>query len=149
MMKNKGAMVRTFNKGEMVLTRLLGLQNKLEGGYEGPSVDDLVKETLRLGKGAVMAMVDVSQAYRNVRVNWHLLGMEWEGNVYVDGTLPFGLRSAPLLFTALGDAIQWSMEEAGWATIWRFCQCRQAQCRGWWKELGNPKAHVCRMWAPT
>ena len=36
MVKNKGAVVRTFNKGEMVLTRLLGLQNKLEGGYEGP-----------------------------------------------------------------------------------------------------------------
>ena len=80
-------------------------------------MDDLVKETLRLGKGAVMAMVDVSQAYRNVRVNRHLLGMEWEGNVYVDGTLPFGLRSAPLLFTVLGDAMQWSMEQAGWATI--------------------------------
>ena len=28
--------MRTFKKGEMVLTRLPGLQNKLEGGYEGP-----------------------------------------------------------------------------------------------------------------
>ena len=63
-------------------------------------MDDLVKETLRLGKGAEMAKVDVSQAYKNVPVHpadRHLLGMEWEGRVYVDGMLPFGLRSAPLL----------------------------------------------------
>ena len=33
---DKGAVVRTFKKGEMVLTRLPGPKNKLEGGYEGP-----------------------------------------------------------------------------------------------------------------
>ena len=33
---DKGAVVRTYKKGEMVLTRLPGLQNKLEGRYEGP-----------------------------------------------------------------------------------------------------------------
>ena len=45
-----------------------------------------------------------------------LLGMEWKGVVFVDGTLPFGLRSAPLLFTALGDAVEWvaKSREASW-----------------------------------
>ena len=33
---DKGAVLRTFKKGEMILTRLPGLQNKLEGGYEVP-----------------------------------------------------------------------------------------------------------------
>ena len=42
-----------------------------------------------------------------------LLGMEWQGKVLIDGPLPFGLRSAPLLFTALGDAIQWAAEKDG------------------------------------
>ncbi len=42
-----------------------------------------------------------------------LLGMRWEGETYVDGTLPFGLRSATLIFTALGDAIQWIAMEKG------------------------------------
>ncbi len=55
-------------------------------------------------------------AYRNVPVypkdRW-LLGMRWEGEVYVDGTLPFGLRFAPLIFTELGDAIQWISERKG------------------------------------
>jgi len=33
--------------------------------------------------------------------------------VYVNSPLPFKLRSAPLLFTALRDATQWSVEHAG------------------------------------
>ena len=84
------------------------------------SVDDLVAQVLRLGQGAEMAKIDVRQAYRNVPVHprdRHLLGMEWHGRVLVEGALPFGLRSAPLLFTALGDAVQWAVEQEGvsWA----------------------------------
>ena len=80
------------------------------------SVDDVVAQVLKLGKGSELAKVDVQQAYRNVPVHpgdRHLLGMEWQGRVFIDGALPFGLRSAPLLFTALGDAIQWSAEKEG------------------------------------
>ena len=84
------------------------------------SVDDLVAQVLQLGKGSEMAKIDVRQAYRNVPVHprdRHLLGMEWQGRVLVDGALPFGLRSAPLLFTAMGDAVQWAAEKEGvsWA----------------------------------
>ena len=80
------------------------------------SVDDLVQEVLRRGRDTEMAKTDVSQAYRNVPVHPEdrgLLGMEWQGRVLVDGTLPFGLRSAPLLFSALGDAIQWAVVQQG------------------------------------
>ncbi len=42
-----------------------------------------------------------------------LLGMEWEGTTFVDGALPFGLRSAPLLFTAIGDAMEWIAKRRG------------------------------------
>ena len=83
------------------------------------SVDELVVEVLKRGVGTELAKVDISRAYRNVPVHPEdrsLLGMEWEGQVYVDGTLPFGLRSAPLLFTALGDAVQWRVERNG--VVW-------------------------------
>lgn len=56
--------------------------------------------------------MDVKQAYRNIPVHpqdRHLLGMQWKGEVFVDMVLPFGLRSAPLLFTAVADALQWVM----------------------------------------
>ena len=36
-----------------------------------------------------------------------LIRMRWEGEVFVDGTLLFRLRSAPMLFTVLGNAMEW------------------------------------------
>ncbi len=51
-----------------------------------------------LVKKALMAKIDIKSAYRIVPIHpddrW-LLGMTWEGRVFVDATLPFGLRSAP------------------------------------------------------
>lgn len=80
------------------------------------SVDDVVSRVLRLGKGARLAKMDIKQAYRNVPVHPNdrsMLGMSWKGEVFVDATLPFGLRSAPLIFTALADALQWIMKKRG------------------------------------
>ena len=42
-----------------------------------------------------------------------LLGMVWRDQLYVDGALPFGLRSAPKLFTALADGLLWCMGRHG------------------------------------
>ena len=77
------------------------------------SVDDIISTILRLGRGAKM---NIKQAYRNVPVHPEdrlLLGMLWEGKVYVDTVLPFGLRSAPLIFTALATALLWIMKQKG------------------------------------
>ena len=65
------------------------------------SVDDVAREVVKLGKGALMAKFDLKAAYRNVPVHpddrW-LLGMVWENQLFVDTTLPFGLRSTPMIF---------------------------------------------------
>ena len=42
-----------------------------------------------------------------------LLGIEWCRAHYVDGALPFGLRSALKIFMALADALQWVMLREG------------------------------------
>ena len=44
--------------------------------------------------------------------------MRWEGQVFIDGVLPFGLQSAPLIFTALADAFEWVLKQEG--TRWIF-----------------------------
>ena len=41
------------------------------------------------------------------REDWHLLGIHWQAQWYVDKCLPFGLRSSPALFNHLASAIEW------------------------------------------
>ena len=63
-----------------------------------------------------MAKVDVKSAFSVVPVHPNdcmLLGMMWDGHYYVDGVLPFGLRSAPKIFNALADALQWNVMQNG------------------------------------
>ena len=76
------------------------------------SIDDAVRRIMRLGQGTVLAKFDIASAYRVVQVHpvdRMLLGMKWRGEVYMDGALPFGLRSAPKLFTAVADGLLWIM----------------------------------------
>lgn len=40
----------------------------------------------------------------------YLLGMVWRESVYVDKALPIGLRSVPLILTAIVDKLQWMMQ---------------------------------------
>ena len=85
------------------------------------SVDDVVAVIRKAGKGALLGKMDIKQAYRNVpvsAVDRQYLGMQWEGQVFIDGVLPFGLRSAPLIFTALADAFEWVLKQEG--TRWIF-----------------------------
>ncbi len=80
------------------------------------SVDVVMRRVLEIGRGALMAKADVKQAYRNMPVHPDdrgLLGMQWQGELLVDGCLPFGLRSAPLLFTVAANLLQWVMEKRG------------------------------------
>ena len=79
------------------------------------SVDEVAMAVQQLGQGAFLAKMDVKQAYRNIPVcpeDRPLLGMQWEGETYMDAALPFGLRSVPLMFTVVADALQ--CMQRGW-----------------------------------
>ena len=76
----------------------------------------MVEKVLELGKGSLLAKVDIEHAYRNVPVHPDdrlLLAMQWDGIIYLDLVLPFGLRSAPKIFSALADAVEWILLEVG------------------------------------
>ncbi len=80
------------------------------------SVHDVANTAVALGKGSQIAKIDIKSAYRLVPVLpqdriW--LGMQWKDQVYVDGMLPFGLRSAPKIFNALADALEWIIVKEG------------------------------------
>ncbi len=80
------------------------------------STDDAASWILDLGKGTMLAKLDIASAYRIVPVqpeDWPLLGMAWKQQRFVDTALPFGLRSAPKIFNALADGLMWVMYEEG------------------------------------
>ena len=55
------------------------------------SVDDMMAEVLKRGRGALLGKIDIKQAYRNIHVHpddRHLLGMSWKGATYMDTALP-------------------------------------------------------------
>ena len=60
--------------------------------------------------------LDLESAYRIVPVHPAdrlLLGMAWRGKGYIDAALPFGLRSAPKMFNAIADVLQWILVSPG------------------------------------
>ena len=80
------------------------------------SLDQAVAMTQPLGKGCLLAKLDLREAYRAVPVHpsdQRLLAVQWKGVTYIDRALPFGLRSAPKLFSALTDAMMWFLYERG------------------------------------
>ena len=70
----------------------------------------------RSGLGALLAKLEMKNTYQQVPVHpagQHLLGVEWQGSAYIDRVLPFGLRSAPIIFTAMADGVTWAFQQEG------------------------------------
>ena len=79
-------------------------------------MEDAVQLLGGLGRGAQLANMDIKKAYRNVPVHpqdQHLLSMQWGSMLFVDTVLPFGLRSAPKIFNALADGVEWITRQQG------------------------------------
>jgi len=79
------------------------------------SIDDAAAHILTLGKGTLLAKLDVKSAYHTVPVHLDdrpLLAVSWQGKVYVDTALPFGLRSTPKIFSSIADAPEWIIAQA-------------------------------------
>ena len=63
-----------------------------------------------LGRSALLIKFNLSNAYHIVPVHpddQPLLGVSWQDEVYMDRSLPFGLRSAPKIFNAIADFLAW------------------------------------------
>ena len=64
------------------------------------------------GQQSFMVKLDIKEAYRIVPIHPQdqpLIGVMWEDSesVYIYKMLPFSLRSAPKIFLAITDTIQW------------------------------------------
>ena len=85
--------------------------------------DDIAARVRALGRGSQMAKCDIKHAYQQVPVHPEdriLFGMQWSDRFYVDTRLPFGLRSAPLLFSAAADTLEWVVKQSGCYHIFHY-----------------------------
>ena len=97
-----------------------------------------VEEVIKKGWGAGLLKVDIHNAYWVLPVHpdgrW-LLGMHWEGMLYVDTKLPFGLRSALKIFTGLANAVEWIVKLEGVDSVLHYLDD--------YLVVGRPKSVEC------
>ena len=75
-------------------------------------VDDTIDGIMSLSRGTLLANFDLKSAYRITPVHPNdLLGMQWQGNYFVYITLPFGLPSAPYVFSSVADLVDWVLKK--------------------------------------
>ena len=86
-----------------------------------------------------MAKMDIKSAYRMVPVHpgdRPLLAVEWAGQIVFDTRLPFGLRLAPKIFTAIADALQWVFLKQGVTWVAHYLDD--------YITVGPPHSEVCQ-----
>ncbi len=80
------------------------------------SVYDIALHVLKLGRSTRLAKINIESAYRLVPVHPDdrlLQAMEWDGQIYIDPMLPFGLRSAPKILNTIADTLTWHLLQKG------------------------------------
>jgi len=123
------------------------------------SVDEVARLAAELGPGALLAKVDIESAYRLIPVHPQdrpLLAMQWEGKIYIDPMLPFSLRSAPKIFNAVADALNWHLQQVGIPLIRHYLddyiiiapQTPRSVLGTWrsWRKVGDPYRHPQDSW---
>ena len=102
------------------------------------SINTIVDQVLALGRGTKMAKMDVNSAYRLVPVHpadCPLLRMRWRNCLFVNKMLLFRLRSAPKIFNAVADALEWVIKQRGVAHVYHYLDD--------FITLGEPGADTC------
>ena len=80
------------------------------------SLDHAIELAKLLGPSALLAKLDLKEAYRAVPVHLsdqRLLAVSYNGTSYLNKALPFGLRLAPKLFSTLTGAMMWVLRDQG------------------------------------
>ena len=80
-----------------------------------PTIDDITRKIIKLGKGSLLYKIDVSRAFRHVKMDpkdYSLLGLRLQ-DYFIDTCLPFGFRHGSAIFQCLSDAGHHFMHQKG------------------------------------
>ena len=73
-----------------------------------PSVDNIINTVQELGPDVLLSKIDVSRAFRNLHVDpgdFDVLGIKWQGNSYLDISIPMGIKMGSALCQRTTDVI--------------------------------------------
>jgi len=77
------------------------------------TIDDAIALVSKAGRDAVMRKRDFKDAFRTIPISpldYWLFLFEWDGTLYVDIFLPFGLRTSPFIYNLFAEGFHWIME---------------------------------------
>lgn len=85
-----------------------------------PTADDYVQLIKTKGQGCWLYSVDLARAYRQLRsdpLDWPLLGLQWQGNTYMDIAIPFGIRWGAMACHRTTSALTWILAKDGYDSL--------------------------------
>ena len=90
--------------------------------YGIPLWIDIVKAVQELGNEVLLSKIDVSRAFRNLRVDpfeYDALGLSWDGKSYIDISIPMGMKTGSALCqrTTDGHTSRHAVQETCASTI--------------------------------
>ena len=103
-------------------------------------VDNTIDGILSLGRGTLLAKFHVESTYHIIPVHpndRYILGMQWQGNYFVDMALPFGLGSAPYIFSSVADLAEWFLKK-------QYDVCFLLHYLDDFRTLGPPNSQTCQ-----
>ena len=87
-----------------------------------PSVDDIVQKLNELGPGTLMFKVDISRAFRQLKVDpgdIDLLGLKQDA-YFIDQSVLFGYRHGSIFFEKVTDSICYIMRKHGFNNLYNY-----------------------------
>ena len=80
------------------------------------TVEPVARQAMQWSRGTLVAKVDIKATYRLVPIHAEdhpLLGVQWEGPLYMDAMLLLNLLFAPKIFNAVANALQCMLQQQG------------------------------------
>ena len=87
-----------------------------------PSVDEIVNKLNELGPGTLMFKVDISRAFRQLKVDpgdIDRLGLKQDA-YFIDQSVPFGYRHGSIFFEKVTDRIRYIMRKHGFYNLFNY-----------------------------
>ena len=98
----------------------------------------MAAQAASLGRGALLAKVDIEAAYRLIPVHPQDRVLQGIHMTYIDPMLPFGLRSAPKIFNTVADGLHWHLVQAGISFLFHYLDD--------YIMVAPPDSQLCQSW---